>query len=577
MWKGGYFVAKKELKVYRFSGITTTNEKISGEISAYSQLDAISILKSEMDLKVIFKIKEVSDSIDYIIRLLNGKPKDKEGIRKVNSKKQRKTPLNAPVTQEKVESFASIRSFVSKVSKDITAQIEARKSKNVKTETIIRHEVVFKQVDTQAPTENYSDYGNSNMPPNGGNYNGGSIDGYYDGNHASSYGRIQQATGLGGSLASRRAHGDSDNTVNLDWGQLKAVKSKRKQKVPMKELVVFSHNMSILLTSGILLLDALEIAKKAFKRKKHRAMIDNVISQVNNGVTLASSMKEQRSMFDEFYISIIEVGEVIGRLSLCFEDLSVNYKMKLTVKKKVRTASIYPMLTLGVLLIMMLLGSKFFIPMFKSIFTASGAKLPAITQLIFDVADVLPNIIIGIMLVSLVHTILYKTIPVYNKYLSIVKDFLFVNVPVVKRYIQVLSLYNFSSAMQLTLKNGISLVEALELGTQSVQNVFYRVQLGSLRECVSNGTSLSDSVAQLNKIDTFTASMLKVGEESGSLGVAFQNISEYQQELLKEQTAVLVELMQPVMLLLMAAILIPVIIGLYLPIIQMSSGGTSGL
>lgn len=581
------------IRIYKFSGLTKKNEKVSGEISALSSLDAISILKSEMDVKVIFKIQEVRNNVALFTEFLAGKSKDKdkENVRKINKTQQRKPK----VAKGTAESFVGVKTLASKLGAKLDerkAKQEAKARASVKTETIIRHEVVFKQSDTQG-TVDYTNFQDYSVPPGvsqnniGGAPNsfqagpstnlGGVYSGGVGGASVGNYGRMQSGTGLGGNLASRTAASANATKVKLDWTQLRLVKFKKKQKVPMKEMVIFSHNMSILLTSGILLLDSLEIAKKSFKKKKHRDSIDKVILQVNSGMSLSDSLKEHKDMFDEFYVSIIAVGEVIGRLAICFEDLAVNFKMKLVVKKKVKTASIYPMLTMGVLVTMLLLGSKFFIPMFKDVFTASGAALPGITQFIFNTADFLPNIILGFLVIIGVNGLLYKAIPTYNKYVSIIKDYVLIRLPFVSRYVQVLSIYNFASAMQLTLKNGISLVDALDLGTQSVQNVFYRVEFGSLTECISNGASLSGSVAQLPKVDQFTSSMLRVGEESGNLGVAFQNISEYQQELLKEQTEVLVELMQPVMMLLLAAVLVPVIIGLYLPIIQMSSGGSSGL
>jgi type II secretory pathway component PulF len=179
---------------------------------------------------------------------------------------------------------------------------------------------------------------------------------------------------------------------------------------------------------------------------------------------------------------------------------------------------------------------------------------------------------LAVFITIVLHLILYNTVAAYNKYLRIGIGWVMANAPIVKKYTQIMSLYNLSSTMQIMLKNGISLLDSLELGTHVIQNYIYKVQIASLKSCVIDGLSFAESAGYLKRLDQFTTSMIRIGEESGNLAGAFQNINEYQQEALKEYTDTMVEMMQPIMMLLLAAIAIPVILGIYLPLMSMSSG-----
>jgi type IV pilus assembly protein PilC len=321
-----------------------------------------------------------------------------------------------------------------------------------------------------------------------------------------------------------------------------------------------------------LLLDALYIVKDSFKRKIVSNTIVQLIEKVQGGESLSEAMKEYPAMFDEFYVSVITVGEAVGSMANTFDDLSNYYKIRLGIQKKAKTASIYPIVTLSVLTLMLLAASKFFLPQFKDLFKSAGVPLPGITKFIFSLSDSIPNIMLAVFITIVLHLILYNTVAAYNKYLRIGIGWVMANAPIAKKYTQIMSLYNFSSTMQIMLKNGISLLDSLELGTHVIQNYIYKVQIASLKSCVIDGLSFAESAGYLKRLDQFTTSMIRIGEESGNLANAFQNINEYQQEALKEYTDTMVEMMQPIMMLLLAAIAIPVILGIYLPLMSMSSG-----
>jgi len=566
-------------KLYNFIGLNKSDEKVKGEITAENSLEAIHILKFEMDVSTIISLKRTYN-IKLGIAKLTG---DKKKIADYSKDIRRITKLRTKPKKEKQtkDYFGSFKSKLSQIRSILNSnKIITLNDEEMEQAIQLAKESILKTI---ADSSQFNIMLENSGDAKGDRENISTIQ-RNTGNQQSSTSFIPPVNrdistiGIGGNLIERLEKSkENKEPIKLDWSIIDKAKPKAVSKVKLKELVLFSHKMSILLNSGILLLDALYIIKDSFKRKILTQTIEDLIRQVQSGESLSSAMRDHPHIFDDFYIAVVMVGESVGSLGNSFADLSKYYKIKLGVQKKAKTASMYPLVTLGVLVIMMVAASKFFLPYFKNIFTSAGVEIPPITQLIFNFADSIPKLALISILAILIHFILYRTVPYYNKKLNIILGSISANAPLIKKYTQIMSLYNFSSTMQIMLKNGISLTDALDLSTHVVQNYIYKVQLGSLKLCVMNGLSFADSIARLDRVDQFTSSMVRVGEESGNLAAAFENIYEYQQESLKEFTDALVEMMQPAMIILLAVIVVPIILGIYLPLIKMTSGAGMNL
>ena len=563
-------------RVYRFVGINKIGEKVSGEVSAKSELDAIRVVKFEMDIVTVLSVKQNTTFFIDIARVVSNASTKKvatdQAIRKINKRRRHRTLVKGKGKAQGTTPKSSFWSLSIGKPKTRSKGSSGLNQDELERAISLARESIFKSIE-MGETSNINGF-NPNRYSGDGRSERVVVVQQNSNSPLSNYSQVKQNSGgIGGDLKAQLEREEAEkNKISLDWTVLDRAKSKAKLKSKNKELVVFSHKMGILLRSGILLVDSLYIVKKAFKKKLWINTIDSLIAEVQEGNSLSDSMRRHIYIFDDFYIAVVNVGESVGTLSISFEDLTKLYKTKVSVQKKAKAAAIYPIITLSVLVIMLLGASIFFLPQFKNLFVTSNIPLPGITQFVFKVSDSVGYILVGILALLLIHGLLYKLIPVYNKYLNIGQDMLMTRLPLLKKYTQIMSMYNFSSTMSIMLKNGIGLLEALELSSKVVQNVIYKVQVGTLRGCVADGLRLSESAGQLDKLDQFTVSMIRIGEESGNLGAAFQNINEYQQEELKEFTDMLSELMQPVMLLMLAGLVVPIIIAIYLPLLQLSSG-----
>ncbi len=602
-------MAKRE-KRYLFIGLNEQQEKVKGDLMARDSLEAIRILKIEMGVKTLLEVKEQRRIAIALGNLASSKDKvsankDEERHIKIiprKVKEQRRIAIalgNLASSKDKVSANKDEERHIKiiprkvktpkqpgkeKAQNSILTQIKKLKHVNIGKKTVMIDQEELNQAVTIATESIFKSLGNAQKnQQNIINTNSPVQERVvYVQAGAQSLGAYTQirdnsSGGLGGDLKDKLESNGDGTKIKMDWGVIDKTKPKAKLKIKLKELVLLSHKMAILLGAGILLLDALYIVKGSFKKKHILETIQNLITKVQSGYSLSEAMKEYPNIFDEFYIAVVSVGESVGSLASSFADLSKLYKTRLGVKKKAKAASIYPMVTFSMLALMLVGASIFFLPQFKELFESSGIELPGITKAVFAFSDAMPAIIIATIILLIIGSLLYRNIPIINKYINIGKDFVMANVPVAKKFTQILSLYNFSSTMQIMLKNGISLIDSLDLSTSVVQNLIYKVQIGSLKGCVIDGMSFAESTSYLDRLDTFTISMIRIGEESGNLGAAFQNINEYQQEQLKEFTDMLSEAMQPVMLILLAVVVMPIIVAIYLPLMQMSSGSGLGM
>lgn len=380
----------------------------------------------------------------------------------------------------------------------------------------------------------------------------------------------------------KRGNPHLEDGGTIEWDELipeeqsMEIKKNLKIKVNEKEVLLFTKKLNMMLSSGVPLIRSLTILRDS-SSKKMAKIITSVITSVQKGSPLSLALSKFPRQFDSIYVSLINIGETSGSLTKALKDI-VYYKEKnMRVKKKVQSASIYPSVIAVVLGIMLVIGSIYFIPMFEEMFQDQNVELPFITRLVFALADKIPLLVGGIVILVLLISILKKNSRLFDMAYKSFIDLMLFRVPVLKGVINASYMFTFASSTALMLENGIRLKDALQLTRRVMKNVYMKYQIASAIDLMIKGYSFSESISNQSHFDTLLVSVLITGEESGKMGESLREIAEYYDEELNKQISTLMEIIQPVFILLIAAIVIPVIIAVYMPIMEISSGAVMGL
>lgn len=369
---------------------------------------------------------------------------------------------------------------------------------------------------------------------------------------------------------------DKNEGKKLDWSLLETkdtpeIKNNMKIKVKQKEIIMMTRRLHIMLSSGVPLLSSMESIKNTSSEKLAQ-VLDSIISDVQRGITFSEALSKFPRLFDTTYIALISIGETSGTLEKSLEDVLRVKDQEQKVKRKIKVASVYPAIISIVLVVFMIAANLWFIPQFESQFEQQGLQLPAFTRIVFKISDYFAYIAIGLGILIAIFIVLKRNIPEVNYMYRRYYDKLKLKFPVIKKLNNASYMYSFAINISLMLKNGIRLSDTLTLTGKTIDNIYIRNEIEEIGRLMVQGLTFSEAISQQEDFDSTLTSIAMTGEKSGRMSFALQQVAEYYEQELTRQIDSLLEMVQPVTLLLIGLIIGPIIIAVYLPILNMSSG-----
>lgn len=369
---------------------------------------------------------------------------------------------------------------------------------------------------------------------------------------------------------------DKNEGKKLDWSLLETkdtpeIKNNMKIKVKQKEIIMMTRRLHIMLSSGVPLLSSLESIKNTSSEKLAQ-VLDSIISDVQRGITFSEALSKFPRLFDTTYIALISIGETSGTLEKSLEDVLRVKEQEQKVKRKIKVASVYPAIISIVLVVFMIAANLWFIPQFENQFEQQGLQLPAFTRIVFKISDYFAYIAIGLGILIAIFIVLKRNIPEVNYMYRRYYDKLKLKFPVIKKLNNASYMYSFAINISLMLKNGIRLSDTLTLTGKTIDNIYIRNEIEEIGRLMVQGLTFSEAISQQEDFDSTLTSIAMTGEKSGRMSFALQQVAEYYEQELTRQIDSLLEMVQPVTLLLIGLIIGPIIIAVYLPILNMSSG-----
>lgn len=393
-------------------------------------------------------------------------------------------------------------------------------------------------------------------------------------------GQIQQ-TGIIDTIQNEVSQNKEKQEPKIDWSLLESEitdESPLAQREPVKvkikpdEILMLTRRLQIMLSSGVSLVNGLMILAEDDNEDVQK-MLNYIVEDINAGHTFSEAIKKFPKQFDNTYVSLVSIGETSGSLAVTLNDVVDVMEQNIRVKKKLKSAAIYPSIIGIVLGTVVVLGSIFFIPMFEEIFEDVGeGGLPGLTKFVFTLADFVP-LIVGILIVGLVifNILKSRSLSVKRKYIEW-KSKVLLKMPIIQNVTNASEMFTFASTMSLMLKNGVRLNNALILAQDATNNVYLKNEIAIASLMMTNGYTLSEALKQQTYFDNVLINIILIGEETGEMSFALNEIARFYGEELERQIENLMSMVQPVSMILIGLIAAPVIIAIYLPILDMSSG-----
>ena len=339
---------------------------------------------------------------------------------------------------------------------------------------------------------------------------------------------------------------------------------------PLKMAFAMRH-MGIMLKSGLSLEAAVAILAEQLDDERLKELFAEIYVDINNGISVAESMKKHRDVFSNLVISLISSGEQGGTLEKNLFILADYLKKAHELQQKVKGAMIYPLIVFGMTSFEVIGVIYFLLPKLEGMFTAFG-NLPEFTVMVLNAARFMRDNTNAIILSVIVLGILGYWFFKKTKRGKRTSDFLALNFPVFKNLNKNNILATFSQTFALLLDNGIPITAALDIASETSDNTIYSDALIEVNKRVQSGLSLSQSMMPHTKLFPVTyIKMVEIGEQTGSLSETLLYVHDFYAEEAMEISNNLATLLEPILLVFIGAMiggLAMIIIG---PIYQMMS------
>ncbi|MEE0265240.1 MAG: type II secretion system F family protein [Acutalibacteraceae bacterium] len=325
-------------------------------------------------------------------------------------------------------------------------------------------------------------------------------------------------------------------------------------KLSKKKMLVFFHQMALMMRSGISLSVAMEVLIDAEKDKKMRAMLRDISVNLYNGLTLSRALGAFKT-FPILYINIIQAGEANGKIDDAFEQCTQLLKKEMKLSGKIKSAMMYPLFLLILTIALIIVMSVVVLPSFSDLFTSFGADLPKMTQIVMGMSDFMINwgwlLIIVVVVLSITLVSLHK----YNYSFAMFCANLTIKIPIIGEVMRLSNIARFANMMATLTESGVNILDSLTLARDVIGNMYMRDCLSQVIEDVKIGTPINISMNRYKDVfDSLFTSMVRVGEESGQLADSLIKIADMYEEKADDATQVMTDAMTPAMTMIIAGV-----------------------
>ncbi len=343
--------------------------------------------------------------------------------------------------------------------------------------------------------------------------------------------------------------------------------------VKQENIIIFCRQFSTMIDAGLPIVQCLDILQAQEENPTFKKVLKTIKSDVEGGLTLAEALKKH-SHFDSLFVNMVAAGEAGGILDKILQRLSTYLEKAAKLKRQIKGAMMYPMITIAIAIIVVIVILVFVIPVFQTMFEDFGKELPMPTQIVVGASEIVKSkilfIIAGMVLLGIAYRQFYKT-----EKGRLMMDGIFLKLPVIGVVIRKSAVARFTQTMGTMLSSGVSILDALDIvaktaGNKVIENAIYYTRAG-----ISEGRTVADPLAETGVFPSMVCSMIAVGESTGALDAMMEKIAIFYEEEVDAAVEAMTSAIEPLMMVFLGGLIGGLVVAMYLPVFKMA-GAISG-
>ena len=363
-------------------------------------------------------------------------------------------------------------------------------------------------------------------------------------------------------LTLRRAKNARDAAA--DKGETTRIRLRQRQ------LLDFTRQLRVMLNSGITLLSALSLLRQTSHDPKYRALMERIAGDIQSGATLSEALAAHPNTFDDFYIGTVRAGEAGGVHLQAMDELIKHYERRTEMRREVIGALTYPAIVVCALVVASIVMLTFVVPQFKGLFAGMGADLPAPTRVLLTVSDMIRehSLLLGGGVVAIIVTIVAVLRTPRGRATF---GYMVAHIPLLGRVVYLSTVVQFCRMVALLEAAGLPLLETFKIVENALFPGRVRKLTGEIRRQVGGGSTIASAVADTNVLPKLVEHMISVGEATGDIDQMLNAAGDHLEEQMRLRIKSLTTALEPVLVLVISAMVLGMALAIFLPIWDMNS------
>jgi type IV pilus assembly protein PilC len=341
-------------------------------------------------------------------------------------------------------------------------------------------------------------------------------------------------------------------------------------KVALGDLVVFTRQLATMIDAGIAIVQSLQALGDQTPNKVMRDTVRDITARVEAGESFSDALSRHPKSFNRLYVSMVSAGEKGGLLAEILSRLATYLENTERLRKKVKTALMYPTVVTVVAIVITIFLLVRVIPTFKEVYSGFGAELPGPTQVLIDISDLVKHylLILIVLAGAAVWGWLYwiKTKPGREFW-----DRQRIKLPIFGPIAHKICLARFTRTLASLVRSGVPILEVLQIVSQTVGNVVMEKAIKSAAADIERGEGISAALAKHPVFPTMVVRMLSAGEQTGNIDTMLERVANFLDEEIESTLSGLMSLIEPLLIVFLGVVIGGMVICMFLPIFNLAN------
>ena len=341
-------------------------------------------------------------------------------------------------------------------------------------------------------------------------------------------------------------------------------------KITKKDIVIFTRQFSTMIDAGLPLVQGLNILAEQMENKTFKGVLKQITRDVEGGSTLADALGKHPKIFDTLFVNLVAAGEVGGILDTILQRLAAYIEKSEKLKAQIKGALTYPIVVVGIAVIVIGVIMVFVIPVFQDMFASFGKALPVPTQIVVVMSNTIKGYIHYMIGGFIVFVFLFRRYA-GTKSGKRNLDSISLKLPVFGDLIKKVAVARFTRTLSTMISSGVPILDALEITGKTAGNVIVEEVIFDARSSIAEGQTIAEPLSETDIFPGMVTQMISVGESTGALDAMLEKIADFYDDEVDATVGAMTAMLEPLLMLFLGGSIGGIVIAMYLPIFGMAA------